>query len=76
MRFSIVKKTYACGMHFEPTKGSKKQAEDYINKRSPFDEKGEQVLCIVKAGEIKGRSANRSDLAEIAALLKEGHTPS
>lgn len=76
MRFSIVKKAYAQGMHFEPTKGSKKQAEDYINKRHPFEEKGEQVLCVVKAGEIKGRSANRSDLAEIEALLKEGHTPS
>ena len=76
MIFSVIKKTYAQGMHFEATKGTKKQAEDYIHKRSPFDEKGEQVLCVVKAGEIKGRSANRSDLAEIAALLKEGHTPS
>ena len=32
MRFSAVKKAYACGAHFEPTKGNKKQADDYINK--------------------------------------------
>lgn len=75
MRFSIIKKSYAQGMHFNPTKGTKKQAEDYIHKRHPFEEKGETVVCIIKAGEIQGRSANRSDLAEIEALLKEGHTP-
>ena len=75
MRFSAVQKSYAKGTHFEKTKGTKKQAEDYINKRHPFEEKGEKVLCIVKAGEIQGRSRNNSDLTEIASLMKEGYTP-
>ena len=75
MRFSVIKKTYAAGMHFEATKGSKQQAEDYINKRTPYDEKGEKVLCIIKAGEIKGNQGKRSDLDEITALLNEGKTP-
>ena len=75
MRFSAVKKAYACGAHFEPTKGNKKQADDYINKRTPYDEKGEKVLCLVRAGEIKGAQGKRSDLDEIAALLDEGKTP-
>lgn len=75
MRFSAVKKAYACGAHFEPTKGNKKQADDYINKRTPYDEKGEKVLCLVRAGEIKGAQGKRSDLDEIVALLDEGKTP-
>lgn len=36
MRWTGVKNSYAIGMHFEPTKGSKKQAEDYLYKRHPF----------------------------------------
>ena len=32
MRFTVVQKLFP-GMHIEPTKGSKEQAEDYINKR-------------------------------------------
>ena len=60
MRFSMVKKSYAEGMHFEATKGNKQQAEDYINKRHPYDEKGEQVLCVVHAGEIHGRQGKRN----------------
>lgn len=75
MRFSQVKKTYAVGMHIEPTKGTKQQAEDYINKRHPYEEKGEQVVCIVRHGEIKGRSGNRSDLDEIQNLINAGKTP-
>lgn len=75
MRFSAVKKAYACGAHFEPTKGNKKQADDYINKRTPYDEKGEKVLCLVRAGEIKGAQGKRSDLDEIVALVDEGKTP-
>lgn len=76
MRFSQVKKSYAAGMHFEATKGNKKQAEDYINKRPPFEEKGEKVLHICYVGEIKGAQGKRSDLAEIAAMLNAGMTPS
>lgn len=75
MRFSAVKKSYAVGAHFEPTKGSKKQAEDYINKRHPFNEKGEEVVCIVRAGTILGAPGKRTDLDYIGALLEDGLTP-
>lgn len=76
MRFSVIKKSYAIGMHIEPTKGTKQQAEDYINKRHPFEEKGEKVVCVVRHGEIKGRSGKRSDLDVIAGLIAAGKTPS
>lgn len=75
MRFSAVKSSYAAGMHFEATKGSKAQAEAYIEKRPPFDEKGEQVICVVRHGEIKAAQGKRSDLDEIATLLDVGLTP-
>lgn len=76
MRFSKVKKSYAAGMHFEATRGNKEQAEDYINKRGKFEEKGERVLFICRAGEIKAAQGKRSDLEEIAAMLEAGQTPS
>lgn len=75
MRFSAVKSSYAAGAHFEATKGNKKQAEAYIEKRPPFDEKGEQVICVVRHGEIKAAQGKRSDLDEIAVLLDAGLTP-
>lgn len=75
MRFSAVKMSYAAGTHFEATKGNKKQAEAYIEKRPPFDEKGEQVICVVRHGEIKAAQGKRSDLDEIATLLDVGLTP-
>lgn len=75
MRFSAVKMSYAAGTHFEATKGNKKQAEAYIEKQPPFDEKGEQVICVVRHGEIKAAQGKRSDLDEIASLLDAGLTP-
>jgi len=76
MKFSAVKKSYCQGMHFEPTKGNKKQADDYINKRGAFEEKGEQVLCIIYEGEIQGRQGRRTDLDNIADLISDGLKPS
>lgn len=75
MRFSVVKASYAVGMHFEATKGTKQQAEDYIYKRHPFDEKGEQVLYIVKHGALHAASGNRTDIATIENMLAEGKNP-
>lgn len=76
MRFSAIKKAFAkSGMHIEATKGTKKQAEDYIQKRPPFDEKGETVLYIARRGDIKGASGKRSDLEQIKELLDAGYTP-
>lgn len=76
MRFSAIKKAYACGMHFEGTRGNKKQVEDYINKRGAFEEKGEQVVYVVSEGEIVGNQGKRSELSEIYDYIKDGLTPS
>lgn len=75
MRFSSVKNSYALGMHFEPTKGSKEQAEDYINKRGRFEEKGENVIATARHGEIKGCQGQRRDLEVIEELLNSGKSP-
>lgn len=75
MRFSAIKKTYAIGMHFEPTKGDKDQAEDYINKRGKWQEKGEKIIASVKYGEIKGRQGQGRDIEVIEQLIKQGMSP-
>lgn len=75
MRFSAIKKSYAKGMHFEPTRGTKQQAEDYIHKRHPFDEKGEEVLTILKHGVIRAAPGQRRDLDMIENLIAEGKNP-
>lgn len=74
-RFSTLKKLYPQA-HLEPTKGTKEQAEDYINKRGKFVEKGEQVLYIAKFGEIKGSQGQRRDLEIIQDYIEQGLTPS
>ncbi|MDR0325090.1 MAG: hypothetical protein LBI19_03220 [Oscillospiraceae bacterium] len=73
-RFSALKKTYPKA-HLEPTKGNKQQAEDYINKRGKFAEKGEQVIYIAQFGEIKGNQGQRRDIEIIQELLEQGKTP-
>ncbi len=75
MRFSAIKTSYCLGMHFEATKGNKKQADDYINKRGSFEEKGETVEYICYHGEIKGRQGKRSDLDTYFDRLQLGETP-
>lgn len=75
MRFTSVKKTYCIGMHFEATRGTKKQADDYINKRGAFEEKGETIEYITYHGEIRGRQGHRSDLEEYYERLQAGETP-
>lgn len=76
MRFSAIKKSYCIGMHFEPTKGTKKQADDYINKRGAFEEKGETIEYITYHGDIRGRQGHRSDLDDYYERLQNGETPS
>lgn len=75
MRFSAVKKVFP-SMHLEPTRGTKEQAEDYINKRGKFAEKGEQVLYIARRGDIKGCQGQRRDFEIIDDLINQGLTPS
>ncbi|MFR1436468.1 MAG: hypothetical protein ACLSS9_14860 [Acutalibacteraceae bacterium] len=74
MRFSAVKKVYP-SIHIQPTKGSKEQAEDYINKRGKWQEKGEQVLYVARRGEIKGAQGQRLDLEIIEDLIQQGMKP-
>lgn len=74
MRFSSVKKDYCAGMHFEATKGTKRQAEAYINKEGKFAEKGETVEFLCTHGEIKGKQGRRSDLVDYYERLEAGET--
>jgi hypothetical protein len=74
MRFSAIKKAFP-DMHLEPTKGSKEQAEDYVNKRGKWAEKGEKVILIEQKGEIKGAQGQRNDFEIIEELLQQGKTP-
>jgi hypothetical protein len=74
MRFTVVKKMFP-SMHIEATKGNKDQAEDYINKRGKWEEKGEIIVCINRHGEIKGSQGQRNDLEIIEELLNQGKTP-
>lgn len=76
MRFSAVKNSYAQGMHFEPTKGSKSEAEGYIKKIGKWAEKGEDILYTEIYGEIKGNQGSRNDLSQIEDLIMQGMTPS
>lgn len=75
MRFSKVKKSFRGIPHIEPTKGTKKQVEDYVNKVGDFAEKGEIVLSKVQKGEIVCRMGFRSDLQEIKDMIYSGLTP-
>lgn len=75
MRFSAVQKLFP-GMHIEVTKGNKEQAEDYINKRGKWQEKGETIVYISRHGEIKGAQGQRRDLEVIEDMLSAGMKPS
>lgn len=73
--FSKVREFFGNTGHIDPTRGTKKQAEDYINKRGAFEEKGEKILAIVTRGEIQGAQGRRNELEEIDNLIAEGKTP-
>lgn len=73
-RFSAIKRAYPKA-HIEPTRGTKEQAEDYINKRGKFEEKGEQIIYIAKYGEIKGCQGARKDIEVIEDMINSGMNP-
>ena len=83
MRFSVIKKTYAIGSHFEGTKGNKKEALDYISKSGQYDEKPnkeaglpwEEIIYSCQKGEIQGAQGKRNDLENIECMLKDGFKP-
>lgn len=72
MKWGAVKKSYALGMHFEPTRGTKKEAQDYIKKVGKYEEKGETILCDTYHGEIKGNQGRRNDLHHLYDMISEG----
>lgn len=74
MRFSAVKKSFPTA-HLEPTKGNKEQAEDYINKKGKYEEKGEVIVCKRQYGEIKGAQGQRRDLGILQDLIEQGLKP-
>lgn len=73
--YKQIQKLYGRQFHIEPTRGSKKEAEDYIYKRGKYTEKGEQVLAMAQYGEIKGSQGKRSDLEQIEEMIAGGSTP-
>ena len=73
----VLKRLYP-KIHIEPTKGSKKDVEDYINKVGKFEEKGEKIIAKSQVGEIKGCQGKRNDLismSDIRDLIYSGQTP-
>lgn len=74
MRFTAIKKEYAQGMHFSPTRGNKKQVEDYINKVGEWEEKGEKIIYTTTYGEVKGAQGRRNDLNRLYDLIRDGFT--
>lgn len=74
MRFSAIKKLFP-SMNIEPTKGSKKQVENYIYKKGKWAESDEKIVCTGSRGELAGAQGSRSDLVEIGNLLDQGKTP-
>lgn len=73
-RFSTVKE-FLPKAHIEATKGSKKEAEDYINKNGKYQEKGETVVHIARRGEIKANQGKRTDIDDIDMYIQKGLTP-
>lgn len=74
---SVLKRLYP-KIHIEPTKGSKKDVEDYINKVGKYEEKGEKIIAKSQQGEIKGCQGKRTDLIsldDISLLIENGSTP-
>ncbi len=61
--------------HVEPQLAGKKKLTDYLLKRSPWDEKGEEILYSLGVENIQDAQGNRSDIDEIGFLLQEGATP-
>lgn len=75
-RFTAVQKLFP-SIHIERTRGSKEQAEDYINKRGRFEEKGHTVVIpAVYHGSIKASQGIRNDLQIIEELIEQGKKPS
>lgn len=75
---SVLKRLFP-KIHVEPTKGNKKDVEDYVNKVGKFEEKGEKVLASSQVGEIIGKQGARTDLIKLdevkRLIFEEGKSP-
>ena len=75
---SVLKRLFP-KIHIEPTKGNKKDVEDYVNKCGKFEEKGEKVIASAQVGEIIGKQGARSDLIKLDEIkrlvFEENMTP-
>jgi len=74
VRFSAIKKIYPKA-HLEATKGTKEQAENYIEKKGKFADSDEKVIYIARHGEIKACQGQRRDLQIIEEMLLQDKTP-
>ena len=78
--FKQVKDIYG-GMHISATKGTKKEALDYIRKQGdygPDGKKGEKDELVIEEfgiGEVFGSERSRNDLKAIEGMLRDGMTP-
>ena len=79
MRFSIIRKTYAPGAHYEPLKGTKKQALDYIAKVGDYSDEWnkkngfpyEEIIgSVLFHGEIQGNQGQRNDIKEAERMIR------
>ncbi|MCD8224461.1 MAG: hypothetical protein LUC99_06395 [Clostridiales bacterium] len=74
IRLSTIKKFLGPSVHVEVTRGSKEEAEAYINKTGKYAEKGETILAKYQIGEIKGRQGKRTDFQVIKEYIDSGMT--
>lgn len=74
VRFTALKKMFPTA-HLEPTMGNKEQAEDYIQKKGKWAEKGEEIIYTARFGEIKGKQGQRKDMEIIADCIEKGMKP-
>ena len=75
-RMTDIKKIFP-GIHVSPTKGTKKEAMDYINKTGKYAEKAEKetVVSTFSIGEVFGAERSKNDLKAIEGFLRDGLTP-
>jgi len=74
-RFSAVQKLFP-GIHIEPTRGTKEDAENYIFKRGKFAEKEHTIVVpAVIRGEIKAKKGKRNDMRIIDEMIEQGKKP-
>lgn len=75
IRFASLQKMFP-GIHIEPTRGTKEQALDYINKVGRFEEKQHTVIVpAVIYGKINANQGQRKDLDYIQDLIEAGEKP-